>query len=301
VVAVIGTFLALLIFFALFGVFLTQYLPIWMTEDEQELAEQGQTSMAQLKSDVDLQASLGGPPIYSVPFSTISQSIPLLTQPTDAVVTFLPSTAGVYGNLTMSPGPGNPTNSPVSRYTENVSLGRLVVQQPDRYYSPQTLSFEGDGVVQSQSYAKQVLQYPPVINFNQSGSAYGVTISLVQLVGVASQAAGVGTQEVSSNYIFSQAIYSASTTDALSSTYTIGTQYPYAWGTYLSTVLASSNLTAAHYSLTVCGTVVPLGGTVPYCSSGSASGQVVKVQFTNLASITFVFSEFRITLGQGVV
>jgi len=66
-------------------------------------------------------------------------------------------------------------------------------------------------------------------------------------------------------------------------------------------VLAESNLTAAHYSLTVCGTAVPVGGPVPYCSSGSAAGQIVQVQFTNLASITFVFSEFRITLGEGVV
>jgi hypothetical protein len=300
VVAVIGTFMALLIFFALFGVFLTQYLPIWMTEDEQQLAEQVQTSMAQLKAYVDLQASLGGSPVYTVPFPTVSQSIPLLTQPTDAIITFLPFTAGIYGSLSMSPGPGNPMNIPVSTYAENVSLGRLVAMQPDRYYSPQTLSFEGDGVVQSQSYTKQVLEYPPVINFNQSGNAFGVTISIVQLVGAATQSSGVGTQEISSHYVFSQAIYSSSTADALTSTYVIGTQYPYAWGTYLNTVLSASNLTATHYALTVCGKAVPAGGAVPTCSSSSAAGQVVKVQFTNLGSITFVFSELRIVLGEGI-
>jgi hypothetical protein len=300
VVAVIGTFLSLLIFFALFGVFLTQYLPIWMTEDEQQLANQVQASMAQLKAYVDLQASLGGSPVYTVPFPTVSQSVPLLSQPTNAIITFLPFTSGIYASLSMSPGPGNPSNLPPSSYSENVSLGRLVVQQPDRYFSPQTLSFEADGVVQTQSYTKQVLEYPPVINVNQSGNISGVTISIVQLVGPAAQSSGVGTQEISTHYVFSQAIYSSSAADALSASYVVGTQYPYAWGTYLNTVLSTSNLTATHYALTVCGKAVPVGGAVPTCSSNSVAGQVVKVQFTNLGSITFIFSELRIVLGEGV-
>jgi hypothetical protein len=283
VVSVIGTFLALLVFFALFGVFLTQYLPLWMTEDEQQLSAQVQASMAQMKANVDSQVTQGNPPVYSTPFPTTSQSVPLLSQPTAATITFVPFTVGVFANVSMTPQPGGFPGT----YYQNQSLGRLLVQQPDRYYSPQTFSFEDDAVVQSQSASQQVVAYPPILSFNQSGVVYGVTVSLLQLVGPAAQSVGTGTQEVNSHYLFSQVVqgYSAARTQA--ATFAIGTPYPCAWESFLNSQLSSSNLT--HYTLTG-----------PACPTGLLAPQIVKVTFTNLTWFTFVFSEIRMVIGVGV-
>ncbi|MCI4354935.1 MAG: hypothetical protein L3K06_06175, partial [Thermoplasmata archaeon] len=43
VVAVVGTLLAMLVFFSLFGIFIEQYLPLWMTDNESSFTSQTQT------------------------------------------------------------------------------------------------------------------------------------------------------------------------------------------------------------------------------------------------------------------
>jgi len=91
VVAVVGTLLALLVFFALFGIFLTQYVPLWMTDNERQFADGMESSFALLKSAVDEQYSLGGPATYATPFTLASQAVPLLSQPTQATLTFIPA------------------------------------------------------------------------------------------------------------------------------------------------------------------------------------------------------------------
>ena len=107
VVSVIGTLLALLVFFALFGIFLTQYVPLWMTDNESAWTSQTQQSFAQLKSNMDLQVALGNTGLLSVPFVMSSQSIPLIAQPTQGVLSFVPNTAGLFANVSASKGPGS--------------------------------------------------------------------------------------------------------------------------------------------------------------------------------------------------
>ncbi|HEV8050702.1 MAG TPA: hypothetical protein VGP88_08945, partial [Thermoplasmata archaeon] len=135
VVAVIGTLLALLVFFALFGVFLTQYLPLWMNENEVAFTQQTESSMAQLKSNIDLQAALQSPPVYQTPFTMNSQGVPLIAQGTVGVLSFIPFTPNVFANVTMNPGPGDG-----KAFYQNISLGTVSMFLPNRYYSPQLFS-----------------------------------------------------------------------------------------------------------------------------------------------------------------
>lgn len=296
VVSVVGTLLALLVFFALFGIFLTQYLPLWMTEDEQQLAIQTQESIAELKSKVDLQVALGSPPVYSTPFTTVSQSIPLLTQPTTATMQFVPSTAGVYAGVVMNPGPGNS-----AAYTQNVSLGRFTIQLPNRYYAPQLFSLEGDAVVQSQGSNQQVLDYPPILAVNQSGSAFGVTVSIVQLVGTSAASVASGTQQVYSHYVFTQTILSTNTpTKQLNVNYTIGTLFPCAWYSFLSTSLSNANMTKSSLGSSPTAHYFVYPATPPSCKAGVGGPFPVRVWFGNIASFTLIFSEIQIVVGVGV-
>ncbi|MCI4349019.1 MAG: hypothetical protein L3J93_02210 [Thermoplasmata archaeon] len=291
VVSVIGTLLALLVFFALFGVFLTQYLPLWMSEDEETLAVQTQTSFATLKSDVDLQAAAGGPAVVASPFQMSSQSIPLISQPTVATLSFIPTSAGLSASVTMTPGPGGS----VSAFTQSINLGILTMQLPNRYYSPQTFSFENDAVVQGQGATQQILDFPPAFAINQTGPGTSVTAGLVQLVGSSSQATSVGPQEVFSHFLFAETFQSTSPTKTLTALITENTFYPCAWETFYSNTIKQAGLDPTALS----SLVTPAAPAT--CAVGaSSSPTTVTVAFTGLYSFTLLFSEMRLVIGVGV-
>jgi hypothetical protein len=274
VVAVIGTLLALLVFFALFGIFLTQYVPLWMSDNEALFSAQAATSFAQYKGAVDTQYALDGPASYGTPFTISSQGVPLIAQPTQGSLAFLPSTcpggfftktsipvAGngglptstheygqpanpaycVFANVTMSVGPGGST----SVYSQSISTGVLEFQLPNRYYTPETYYFEDDAVIQSQSSGYQLMAVPPPLNISVVGQNTTVSDTLLQQYGNASTVVGQGSAEVYSALRYSQFVTDNGgvTTGAnYKFTFEIGTQYPCAWMPFLYNLLNTSGL-----------------------------------------------------------
>src|SRR5579863_9369375 len=228
VVAVVGTLLSLLVFLALFGIFITQFLPLWMNENEAQFTGQTQAAFATMKSNADLQATLGAPAVMATPFVMASQGVPLLAQPTPGVLSFIPSQPGVFANVTVTPGPAN--SQPLY---QNFSLGVVQMSLANRYYSPQVFEFEDDAVIQSQSAVSQLVLYPPGLSINVTGNQVGVTLTLLQLAGNASQTVSTGTQEVYSHYLFTQSYTSNSTSNIVHATLKLGTFFPCAWVTFL--------------------------------------------------------------------
>jgi hypothetical protein len=283
VVAVVGTLLAMLVFFALFGVFLEQYLPLWMTDNESQFTAQTEASLADLKANIDLQAALNGPAVYATPFAMSSQGVPVLAQPTAAVLNFIPNNPGVFANVSMNPGPGGSSD-----FFQNYTLGTLTLQLPNRYYSPQFFSFEDDAVIQTQTSNQQIVLYPAGLSLNVSGSSFGVTMTLVQLLGNATQAVSSGTQEVYSHYLFTQAFTSTPSVGTVAAKFVLGTHYPCAWTRFLATQFAASNM-GAHATIS------------PATCQTSPTASTMQVQFTGLASFTLVLAEFSIGVGVGVV
>jgi hypothetical protein len=214
VVAVIGTLLALLVFFALFGIFLTQYVPLWMEENESQLSNQLQASLATLKSGVDDQYILGGIPTYSVPFTLSSQTVPLLAQPTVATLSYLDGCpGGFYANgtphqiagcdferLSYTTGAG-PHGSVSVPYYQNVPTHYLELTVPDRYFPQMAFFFEGDGVAVAQSSVHQGLLVPPPYNLSRVGSSVTVTSNILDLLGSASTFSGQGSKDVTSTLV----------------------------------------------------------------------------------------------------
>ena len=283
VVAVVGTLLAMLVFFALFGVFLEQYLPLWMTDNESQFTADTESSLAALKANIDLQAALDGPAVYATPFTMSSQGVPVLAQPTAGVLNFVPNNPGVFANVSMTPGPGG-----ASTFFQNFTLGSLTMQLPNRYYSPQFFTFEDDAVIQSQSATQQIILYPPGLSLNVSGTSFGATLTLVQLLGNATQTVSTGTQEVYSHFLFAQAFTSAPASGTVSAKFLLGTHYPCAWTRFLATQFGASNM-GAHATIT------------PSSCQTSTTASFMKVQFTGLSSFTLVLAEYSIGVGVGVV
>ncbi len=285
VVSVVGTLLALLVFFALFGIFITQYVPLWMTDNESQFTSQTQTSFAELKAGMDQQAALGTNPVYSTPFVMSSANIPLFAQSTAAVMNFVPQSAGVFANVSSTVGPGGG-----KAFYQNYSLGTLILTIPNRYYSPQTFEYEDDAVIQSQADTHQVVAYPPELAFNDTGGKVGVTLELFQLVGNATQTVSSGTVEVYSHYRSTQEYYSQSLTGAtFSARFLLGTHYACAWQAFLAEVISTSNLPAGTATLTPSG-----------CVASQNTAQDVTLSLSGLSDVTLIVAAFQIVVGVGV-
>lgn len=283
VVAVVGTLLSLLVFLALFGIFITQFLPLWMDENEAQFTGQAQSSFASLKSDVDLQATLHAPAEMGTPFVMASQGVPLLAQPTPGVLSFIPAQPGVFANVSVTPGPSN--SHPLY---QNYSLGVVQMSLANRYFSPQTFEFEDDAVIQSQSAVSQIVLYPPTLAVNATGSQIGVSLTLLQLAGNASQTVSTGTQEVYSHYLFTQSYTSNSSSNAVTATFRLGTYFPCAWVSFLTSVFANAGATA-HLTLSP-----------STCSATTAVPALVVATLSSLASFTLIVAESQIVVGVGV-
>ena len=289
--AVVGTLLSLLVFLSLFGTFLIFYLPIWMAEDESSFTSGIQQSLATLQNNVQTQAVRGGPAVLAAPFTLSSQSVPLLAVPTQATITFLPNTAGVFVNIS-APGFFNNSNpGTTSPLTMSVNLGTFQVQVPNRYIQGQTLQMENGGMVQSQTDTSQVLAFPPLFSVAKIGSAVNVSLMVLNLVGNATRITSPGTVDVYSHLL--GAIQSFKSAGAVASlTLTVRTHFPCAWSTFFQQVRTTQNLSA---QMTVAG--FDSGAT---CALTNGNPQALTVTLTTLSSVTVLVGTFQVVSGIGL-
>jgi hypothetical protein len=324
VAAVVGTLLALLVFFALFGVFLTQYLPLWMTDNEAQFSSQVEASFAQFKSDVDTQYVLGAPPTYGQPFPLSSQSVPLLSQPTQGVLSLAPPSCPTGFNPNGTP--VTPTQCAFERISLNVSSSTVTTQNhpylvsvassvlkmslPNRYYTPETYYLEDDAVVQVQPGGHQLLAIPPPLNATDAAGNLSISASFLVMYGSPATITGQGSENVYSGLLFSQTVSSAgrflyqakSTSPATSLPFTlvyqIGTQNVCAWYSYLSNFTAMSGLPSSAAKLTVnyASSFTP---TAAICYDSSGETYVLTLTFSNVHYATFYYAATLVSLGVG--
>jgi len=315
VVAVIGTLLALLVFFALFGIFLTQYVPLWMTENEAAFTSQAASSFAQFKSDVDSQYVLDAPPVLGAPFTISSQGVPLIAQPTQGVLNFLPQTCpgGFYTTLNG----GSPSNygqpvNPAFCIFENQTIkpafgghnslsfqiptGILEMILPNRYYSSETFIYEADGVIQMQTGGFQIMAYAPPLNLTRLAGNTTVTSSFLQLYGNATTVAGQGSEEVYSHLKFAQPLsyngYNATAHvfRAFNYTFEIGTEFPCAWSSFLWHQLNVSAIPSSQFSYT------PYSGS---CNNVNGATSVLTLSLTAVNYVSLFYAGTQVSVGIG--
>jgi len=329
VVAVVGTLLALLVFFALFGVFLTQYVPVWMTENESVFSDQAATSFALLKSDVDAQYSLGGPASYVTPFVMSSQAVPLLAQPTQAQLTFLPNNCP--GNFTANGAPKVPSACVFQRVVMNVNTTVKPFQDhpfnqtsavalfqmflPNRYYPTVGYVFEDDAVFQTQLGGHQTVADPPPLNITKVGSNTTVQTSFLELFGNSTSYTGQGSKDVFTHLEFTQPVSSLGHFETVSRapipfnlTYEVGTRNVCGWYSFLHTLAVTSGLTSYSslsppapptpgYNLTTSFSPVPPSSSV-CINSGAATYDLTLIVY-NVSYATLAYAGVQLGLSQG--
>lgn len=289
VVSVVGTLLALLVFFALFGVFVTQYVPVWMSDNEGAYVSKLQQAFATLKQDIDFQTLAQGPAVLSVPVPLSSDGIPLFAAPTLSQLAFYPHAAGYFVNVSMKYGPGGQPN-----YFNNQSLGALTLSDPNRYFPAQQFTYMAGGVVQGQGVSHQIVDYPPLFQVNTSGRFTTVNFVLVQMYGNATQVASAGVEQVYSNYVSTSSFRSNGTFAPggnFSASILLGGPGACAWSTYFNNTLAASGLIPGQYAISPTPSAC-----VP---SSNGYGQVL-VSFAALSTFAYSIASFTIVTGVGV-
>ncbi|MFZ1023125.1 MAG: hypothetical protein WAN87_03220 [Thermoplasmata archaeon] len=297
VVAVIGTLLALLLFFALFGIFLTQYLPLWMSDNEVQFTSEAQQSMASLQSYINVQYQLGRPAAIAVPFTMQSDAVPLLSQPTAALLAFTPATPGVFACISVT-SPALCT-APVSgeHALYNISLGTLQMQLGNRYYPPQTFEFEDDAVIQSQGPNSQLVDFPPLLSLNTVGGALNVTMALLQFYGNATTTVSSGTQDVFSHYKFTEPYYEDHPS-GFNLTFEVGTDFPCAWQTFLTQLATTAGLVyTVGYSLLAGGLPISPTTACSYVSSLNPSDVIFTLHAATRLNLLFAGTQLTIGIG----
>jgi len=316
VAAVVGTLLSLLVFFALFGIFLTQYLPVWMADNESEFTAQADASLALFKSNVDAQAALGGPAVYATSFPLSSQGVPLLAQPTQGTLVLLPpscnggfysingtpvqKTSCVFERQAFTAGAAAKTNNPWNR---TATTADLEFQLPNRYFNAQTFYFENDAVIQAQGVAHATIVGPPPLTVTKTGANITVATTFVGLYGNSTVVTGQGSEEVYSALVTtthsnSRGLFLAANGSAVLFNYTfqIGTRNLCAWYYYFTNLTSASGLTAAQYSLTDSAGSL----TTSVCADTGGLTYLLTFKVLNIAYATAVTSSIDVSLGAGV-
>ena len=330
----VGTLLALLVFFALFGIFLTEYLPVWMSANESQFTSQAITSLATFKSNVDSQYALGGPVLYSTEFPLSSQGVPLLAQPTEATLTLLPpSCPNSFDNKTTNTTYGAPRVVSACVFErEAFSAGAaaktnigwnattvtalLEMQLPNRYFSQQTFFYEDDAIVQSQGGGHAAIIGPPPLTISKSGANVSVTSSYLELYGNSTVVIGQGSEEVYSQLITDQTttsvarfLSSGGTAVPFNYTYQIGTRNPCAWWYFFTNATAASGLskytsgTSPGWTLSWASTATSSTTTAPtasVCLNSNSLTYIVTLKVYYLTYATVTVSALLVSLGAGV-
>ncbi|MFY9716418.1 MAG: hypothetical protein WAK40_00555 [Thermoplasmata archaeon] len=319
VAAVIGTLLSLLVFFALFGIFLTQYLPLWMDSNEAQFTAQADEAISTFKSNVDAQSALGGPAVYATTFPLSSQGVPLLAQPTEAVLILLPpscpggflasgapvtKTACVFETEAFTSGKGAKTNTP---WNQSSTTAVMEMQLPNRYFTSQTFYFEDDAVIQTQYGSHSVIVGPPPLAITKSGTNTTVTTSFLGLYGNSTVVIGQGSEEVYSQLVTSSATSSngrfLSGTGGTGSpvtfnfTFQIGTHNLCPWYSFIEGLIQSSGLTAGAYTVSSTAALPP---TATVCSDANGLTYDLTFKVLNIAYASVVQSSLAVSLGAGV-
>jgi hypothetical protein len=303
VVSVVGTLLSLLVFFALFGIFLTEYVPVWMTENESQWSTAAQTSMAQLQSSLEQQIAFGSPPTYATTFNLQSQGIPLFAQGTQGSLTFLG--AAYYSTLNLSTHPGYQETPFVflkiaypgvaKPLWANYSTGFVSMNLPNRYYSAQTIQLEDDAVIVSQTATNQYVAYPPFISLTQTSGNFSVAMEVTQLTGNSTSSSYAGTQDMYSHLIgaapvtFNNSSAVAGFTGGLTITMGVYTHFPCAWWGLFNQTVSRAGLVSP-----VVATIANSG-----CVSQTSAMVPVSLTLTDVTSFSYIRGEVRMTTGVG--
>lgn len=285
VAAAIGTLLALLVFMSLFGLFVTQFVPLWMMDNEASFTSSVQAEFGSLQQNLDLLA-LDAAPGRSLSGAVTMQSgnVPILAQPTQGILSYTNEPA-LYTNVSFNlTGLAPPTGVGEHNFYQNFTSGEISMQIPNRYYVPTYFGLSDGAVVAQQSSGSSTMLFSPGFEGTLVGSTTSLYLTLFQVLGNNTQTTSTGTQQVFETYLAAQSYQGADTSVSLN----FSTAFPCAWISYLGSAFKASGITPTVTSPLVasCPTVLPIGTLAP-----------IQVAFPRVDNLSVTIVYFNVAVG----
>ncbi len=192
IASTVGTIFALMIFTSLLSMFMVQVVPVQIKENEAEHDMQVLSQLSQLRSVVDILTITKNTNYTSyVPIKLGAPGVPVVASPT-------------YGQLSVYPAGLNSTYnmniSFVDNYSNNISLlsqGSIQFTAPNRYYVPETFSYENGAIIRYNFYAKNaIMPIKPNMKFQNVSGHVNVSMTLENIYGPPLTVTGVETRSL---------------------------------------------------------------------------------------------------------
>ncbi|MDO9537784.1 MAG: hypothetical protein Q7J68_05660 [Thermoplasmata archaeon] len=258
VASTVGTIMALMVFLAFLSMFTSQYVPVWMEENEASHMADAYGQFASLKQAIDMQVLVG----TLQGTSTVSMFSPIKLG-ADGIPMFAAQTAGTlsiyrslsYNNVSFCFGDGDS----IINYTTNTG-GTIKLYAGNRYYIPQELAYENDALIIKQSDG-EYMKATPQFKVNQVGLyAYEISFTQIDLRGDDINYIGFGTRGIKTSMMSTYTTTYTNLTDVNAtgdptkySNLFINqtTWYPDAWMTSLNQTLAGAGMAwGTNYTIT---------------------------------------------------
>jgi hypothetical protein len=194
VASTVGTIMALMVFMAFLSMFTSQYVPVWMEENEATHMSEAYGQFAALKQAVDMQILAGtiqgtSPVQMFSPIKLGAAGIPMFASPTPGTLTMYRSDS--YDNVSFSFN----TSASVVDY-EMYTGGTIKLTADNRYYIEQELAYENDALIIKQPDG-QYMRATPGLFITPAGGLYLISYTQVDLRGDDTDYIGFGTRAVS--------------------------------------------------------------------------------------------------------
>ncbi len=192
IASTVGTIFALMIFTSLLSMFMVQVVPVQIKENEAEHDMQVLSQFSQLRSTIDLLTITKNTNYTAyVPIKLGAPGVPVVASPT-------------YGQLSVYPAGLNSTYdmniSFVDKYSNNIILhsqGSIQFTAPNRYYVPETFSYENGAIVRYNFHAKNaIMPIKPNMKFQNISGHVNVSMSLESIYGLPVTMTGVETRSL---------------------------------------------------------------------------------------------------------
>lgn len=203
VASTVGTIMALMIFLTFLSLFTNQYVPIWMEDNEASHMHSVEAQFGELKQSIDIQIMGAMLDDYELslytPVTLGAQGVPMFAAPT-------------LGVLSVNPDPAQSSTSVEFYYNasgqglnliEEQSSGSIKLEAANRYYVPQSIVYENDGLILAQSDG-QLFKAPPQFNLRKEGARYHMSYTQVTIMGDNQSYAGSDTRGVQTRARFAQ-------------------------------------------------------------------------------------------------
>lgn len=200
VASTVGTIMAMMVFLAALSMFTSQYVPVWMEENEASHMSTAYSQFASLKQAVDMQILAGtiqgtaNIQMFS-PVKLGAEGIPMFAAPTPGYLTI--SRTSSYDNVSFSYNTSHFgfNTSAILDHTAETG-GTIKLSVGNRYYIAQELAYENDALILKQVDG-QYMKATPQFTITMVGpNLYQISYTQVDLRGDDANYIGFGTRGV---------------------------------------------------------------------------------------------------------